>query len=149
MFGGYSQQLYILFALISAGILTLTGTKKQRLITFLLTLWLIGASIIHLEEYNLQLSFLGGEIQFKRIVFLVLSSYLIIFIFLKPHSSEPLKLFPFEKYFIAFILWFLVVIGYHFFAGILGTRDFVGVAEGILLVVVSRWFKYSDGQFYW
>jgi hypothetical protein len=136
MISGYSQQLFFVFALISAVILTYKGTKKHRIITFLLTFWLLGASIIHLEAYNLPLKFLGGEMQYKRLVFLILLFYLTMFIFLKPRLPERIPRLPFEKYIFAFFGWFMVVIGYHFFTGTLGTRDFVEVAEGVMLVLV-------------
>jgi hypothetical protein len=137
MISGYSQQLYIVFAIISAVVLTYTGTKRYRVLTFLLSLWILGGSIIHLENYNLPLQLLGGGIPYKRLVFLVFISYLAIFIYLKPRIAGSLVRLPYEKFLFVFFIVFSLIIAYHYFSGTLGTRDFIDLVEGILFVFVT------------
>jgi hypothetical protein len=136
MISGYSQQLYVAFAIISAVVLTYTGTKHHRILTFLLSLWILGGSIIHLEDYNLPLRVLGGGIPYKRLVFLIFTSYLVIFVYLKPRIAITAVRLRFEKYLFIFFILFLLIIGYHYFSGTFGTRDFIDLIEGVLVVLV-------------
>jgi hypothetical protein len=136
MLGGYSQQFYVLFAFIAAAVLTFSGTKKYRLITFIISFWILGGSIIHLGAYNLPLRMLGGEMQIKRFVLLILTPYLIFLTFLKPQSREKMETLPFEKYFYALVGWYIIVTGYHFFNGLFTKREFIGVVEGMMVVFI-------------
>ena len=136
MLGGYSQQFYVLFALVTAGYLTLSGTKRYRITTFIIAFWILGGSIIHLSAYNLPFRMIGGEMQIKRLAFLIISMYLIFIYFLKPGYKESLMKIHYEKYFYALILWFLIVIGYHFFNGLFQKREVIGIIEAMLIVLV-------------
>jgi hypothetical protein len=136
MLGGYSQQLYFLIAITTAALLTFTGTKKYRIITLIITFWILGGSVIHLGAYNLPLRMLGGEMQIKRFLLLILSAYLFFLISLKPQLREKLKSLPFEIFFYALVFLYIIIIGYHYFDGLFNKREFIGMIEGMMIVFV-------------
>jgi hypothetical protein len=125
---------YVLIALAIAAYLSFKEVKRQKLIAFVMSFGILGGSVIHMQQYNLPLHFLGGDMQIKRLIFLVLAGHILVFSLLRSRKREPTHRLPYEKYFYLFFFWFMVVVGYHWLTGLYTTRDLIGYGEAMLII---------------
>jgi len=127
---------YVILALITALILTLRNKTDSKFITFMLAFWILGASVIRKDIFVINIESLGGDLQIRRIIFLILTGYLIIVSIVKFRELKNRIKLPYEKYLYLFVFWFLVVIAYHSFVGTIKLKELVVLIQGILSILV-------------
>jgi len=138
--------IYAILALLGALIMTLRSKTDHKIITFLITFWILGESVVSLDMFIINIPALGGDLQLKRIVILSLTAYTVLLSLLKFRISKKSDKMPYEKFLFAFTIWFLIVIVYHLFDGMLKGKQFVGLLQGILSLFIPYLFlkKYAD-----
>jgi len=138
--------IYAILALLCALIMTLKSKTDHKIITFLISFWILGESVVSLDMFAIKLPALGGDLQLKRVVILSLTGYLVFIALVKFRTSQKNEKMPYEKFLFAFTLWFLIVIVYHLFDGMLNGKQFVVLFQGILSLFVPYLVlkKYAD-----
>ncbi len=130
------EALYIVSAAGLAGIFTFGSAARHKLTTFLLSFWILGASVIREPLFNLPIKQLRGEIEPHELLFFVLLACLLGLTVFRPRKFSPMRRFPYEKYFYIFLGWFLIVIIYHLVTGALEFREFRSIGEGTVMVLI-------------
>lgn len=116
--------------------MAIKSETNHKIITFFLTFWILGASIIRKDTFVLNFEGLGGDLQVKRIIFLILAGYLIFISLVKFRELRTRLKVSFEKYLYFFIVWYLVVLAYHTFGGTVKFKEFFVMLQGITSVLV-------------
>ncbi len=140
--------LYVIFDFVAACALTLFRSRSHRFITFVISFWILGGSIINQDMFTLPLAQFSGGLQVGRILFLLLLMYGILLRGFGQPERMAVPRLPYEKYLYLFLVLFFVVLGYHLSSGSLPTREFVRLSDGTLRVLVIYLLlkRYSNSE---
>jgi hypothetical protein len=140
--------IYGIFAAAVASAITITSGTNHKILGFLLTFWILGASVIREPVFDLPVMVLGGKMQMAQLLFYLLTAHLFFLSLLRFRLDEPLFSLPFEKYLYIFLGWLACVLIYHYSRGELGGRELRAVGEGNLafLVIYLNLKRFGDSE---
>lgn len=131
------EVIYVIFTAWIAAYLTSKSKTEHKLITFLLSFYILGASIINESTFTIKLGNVGADLQVRRILFLVLTTYLLFISLIKFHNAQRSReKIRYEKYLYLFSVWFIGIIIYHYFGGLIKFKELGSLIQGTLSIIV-------------